>query len=169
MKPLNSAQIRRQTLLFRIYFIIFILFAFVPVYAFVKSYDVQKRAVISDIDDYKTLLNKQQQLHQKIDTLYNRMSLLNTGKVENDQLLERYIADSKDDIIRLVGNDSSDAFMHYASLMKNIDNMLHLKDTIIQIRNRERAAYIDLTECMNNTRKIKQDLSTDPSRKFTAQ
>jgi len=47
--------------------------------------------------------------------------------------------------------------------MSNVESILRQKDTILSISNKEHLALTDLLECMNKTRKIKQDLSYDPS------
>ena len=168
MKSHNYKQVRSRTLIFWLYFIVLTFFSFLPVFCFVKSYEVQKEYILADINLYKELLNKQQMLHQKIDSLYNDMALLNSGKVENNLFLEYFIADNKNNIARLINKDSTVEFKHYSFLMENIDNMLKLKDTIRVINNKEQLAYNDLLECIGKTRKIKKDISFDPTRNFSS-
>lgn len=140
---------------------------YLPVYFFFRSCKSQNEYIAKDLNSYKEILNKHQILKQKIDSLYNQLSLLNTGKVTNDLFLEKYIADNKAEISRTIGADSSTEFKSYALLVSNIDNMLRQKDTILGISNKEQLALSDLQECMNKTRKVKQDLSYDPTRNFS--
>jgi hypothetical protein len=168
MKSHNYKQVKSRTLIFWTYFIILTFFAFLPVFCFVKSYEIQKEYINFDINNYKELLNKQLVLQQKIDSLYNDMALLNSGKVENNLFLEYYIAENKDKIDKVIDKDSTVEFKHYAFLMDNINNMLKLKDTIRVISNKEQLAYKDLLECINKTRKIKKDISYDPARNFSS-
>lgn len=95
------------------------------------------------------------------------MALLNTGRVDNDLFLEKYIAGNKNEIIRIIGGDSITTFKQYSYLMNNVNNMLKQKDTIIGISNKEALALNDLKECMNKTGKVKKELSFDPTRSFT--
>jgi len=94
--------------------------------------------------------------------------LLNTGKVNNDLFLEKYIADNKIDINKTIGADSITEFRQYNLLMGNIENILKQKDTILGITNKEQMASTDLIGCINKTRKVKKDLSFDPSRNFSS-
>lgn len=149
------------------YFLL-IFFSCLPVYFFFKSCKAQNEYIAQDLNKYKELLNKHQLLKVKIDSLYDELVLLNTGKVSNDLMLEKYIADNKNEVIKSIGSDSLIEFIHYALLMGNIDNVLKQKDTILQISNKEQLALTDLRECMNKTRKVKQDLSFDPTRNFSA-
>lgn len=167
MKPQNYKQIRVRKIYFWLSFAILVLFALLPVVSFIKSYDAQKEIILADINDYKEILNKQLVLHQKVDSLYDQMLLLNTARVGNSLALERHIADNKNTVLMLIGKDSNE-FAHYCILMKNIDNILMLKDSIRMIDNHEKIAYRDMMECIDKSHKIKRDLSYDPARRFSA-
>ena len=83
-------------------------------------------------------------------------------------MLEKYIADNKIEIIKTIGADSITEFRQYTLLMANIENILQQKDTILGIANKEQMELSDLMECINKTRKVKKDLSFDPSRNFSS-
>jgi len=129
---------------------------------------MQTNYIVRDINSYKELLNKHRLLKQKTDSLFNQLTLVNTGKVINDLFLEKYIADNRNEMVRLIGADSGIAFKQYGYLMNNIQGMLKQKDSLIGIFNRENLALKDLLECMNKTRKVKKDLFYDPTRSFSA-
>jgi hypothetical protein len=168
MEKLNYKDVNHATRLFWATFALLLLFSFLTVYFFLESSRVQHSYIIKDINDYKALLNKQQLIKQQTDSLYSQLSLLNTGKVDNDPLLEKYIADNKNKLCQIIGNDSVKEFQQYAYLMNNLDNMLRQKDTIIGITSKEKLALNDLMACMNKIRKVKSDLSFDPTRNFSA-
>lgn len=167
LKKLNFKEVRRATTMFWCTFLLLLIFSIIPVYFFLKSYQSQNDYIVKDINSYKELLNKHQLLKQKIDSVYNQLSLLNTGKVSNDLFLEKYIADNKNEIVRIIGDDSTKDFKQYGYLMNNIEGILKQKDTLIGISNRESLALSDLMDCMNKTRKVKKDLSFDPARSFS--
>lgn len=168
MKTLNNTEVNYATCIFWISFALLISLTYLPVYFFFKSCKAQNEYITQDLNNYKQLLNKHQLLKVKIDSLYNELALLNTGKVGSDLMLEKYIADNKNEVIKAIGTDSLTEFKHYALLVANIDNILKQKDTILQVTNKEQLASADLRECMNKTRKVKQDLSFDPTRNFSA-
>lgn len=167
MKPVNYENIKRKTLIFWGYFAILVICAFIPVLLFFKSYGVQKQYIANDILACKKVLNKQIVLHNKVDSLYTLMQLLNTNQVRSDLFLEKYIADNKNEIIRVIDEDSA-AFRHYSLLLSEVDKMLLLKDSIRGITDREQLALKDLTDCIKYTRKIQLDLTYDPQRNFSS-
>jgi len=168
MKKLNHKEVLRATFLFWLAFILLLIFSVFPVYFFLKSYQAQNDYILKDLNSYKELLNKYQVVKQKTDTLFNQMTLLNTGKVENDLFLEKYIADNKNEIMHILGDDSVAELKQYSYLMNNVNSMLKQKDTVMVISSKEQLAQNDLLECMNKTRKVKKDLSFDPTRNFSA-
>ncbi len=168
MEKFNNKDVNHATRLFWATFALLLFFSFFTVYFFLESSRVQHSYILKDINDYKALLNKHQLIKQQTDSLYNQLSLLNTGKVDNDPLLEKYIADNKNEICKTIGSDSVKEFRQYAYLMNKLDNMLRQKDTIIGISGKEKLALNDLVDCMNKTRKVKSDLSFDPTRNFSA-
>lgn len=87
-KKQNAAEIQRETRKFLLFFLVLSLVSFNALYFFYKSYSVQYAIIQKDVVSYKAVLNKQQVLYDKLDTIYYRMNLLNTDKVENNVFLE---------------------------------------------------------------------------------
>jgi hypothetical protein len=135
---------------------------------FFKSCAAQSNGISNDIAAYKEILNKQQLLKFKIDTIYSQMSLLNTGKVSNDVFLGNYISKNIQDTRKIIGEDSVTEFRYYASLLNRMDNMMNLKNDLIKIIDKEQLALKDLNECIDKTNKVKKELSKDPTRSFQA-
>lgn len=140
---------------------------FSSVYLFFKSYALQRSSIQNDIMDYKEILNKQQVLQTKIDTIYYQMSLLNTGQVKNDVFLGNYISENIQQTKNIIGKDSISEFSHYSFLLTKMDSILALKNEIIVISDKERLALKDLNECMGKITKVKSELSQDPTRGFS--
>lgn len=163
---LNTDNVRRSFFKFLGYFAVLVLFSFLSVYLFLKSYAIQRNNTQEDIIAYKEILNKQQILKSKIDTIYYQMSLLNTGKVRNDAFLGNYISQNIQQTRVVIGQDSISEFKHYYFLLNKLDSVMALKNEIIQISDRERLALKDLNECMGKIYKVKSELSKDPTRGF---
>ena len=157
---------RRAYFKFTAHFVVLSMLIFLSVYLFFKSYEIQRNNIRNDIVAYKEILNKQQVLKSKIDTIYYQMSLLNTGRVKNDVFLENYIYQNIQQTRDIIGADSVSEFKHYSFLLSRLDSILVLKDEIIVISNKERLALKDLKECMGKITKIKADISKDPTRAF---
>lgn len=148
------------------HFTVLSLLMFLSVYLFFKSYGVQRNNIQDDVIAYKEILNKQQILKSKIDTIYYQMSLLNTGQVKNDVFLGNYISQNIQQTRDIIGTDSISAFKHYSFLLNRLDSILVLKNDIIVISDKERLALKDLNECMGKITKVKAEISKDPTRGF---
>lgn len=166
MKKLNQKEVRKETHKFIITFILLTGYSFLLLCFFYLSSEYQYKKIQNDLVRYKITLNKQQVLKQKIQTIYDQMSLLNTGKVSNDIFLEYYIYKNVNEAQILVGSDSLSDFKHYSFLFHNIDKMLKLKDTTIIISNKEQMALKDLNECIKKFSEVRTQLKTDPTRRF---
>lgn len=140
--------------------------SFMSIFLFLESYTIQHKNIENDILAYKEILNKQEELKVKIDTIYYQMSLFNTGKVRNNIFLGNYISKNIQDARDKIGVDSTSAFKHYTFLLIKLDSMLLLKNDIIKIEDKERFAYRELQGCVKNMSKIKTELSKDPTRSF---
>lgn len=170
-KPPNNQNYiakRKEVFKFMAYFSVLSAFLFLSVYLFFKSHAIQRDRINSDIVAYKNILNKQQVLKSKIDTIYYQMTLLNTGSVKNDVFLGNYIAQNIDHTRDIIGTDSIADFKHYSFLLSRLDSTLRLKNEIITISDKERLSLLDLNECMGKIAKVKGELSKDPTRGFHA-
>ena len=162
----NREHLRKELFRFSAYFIVLAALSFTAVYLFYKTYAKQSDSLRNDVIAYETILNKQQALKAKIDTIYYQMSLVNTGRVENDVFLEDYISQNIQDTRKLIGDDSISEFKQYAYLLSNIDSLMILKDNITAIGSQEQLALKDLMECMGKTSKVQKALAQDPTRGF---
>ncbi len=166
LKSINYKNIYLQFTYFFAKFIFLILAFFLVIYFFFESSDQQKKQVSRDITAYKTVLNKQYTLQNKVDTVYYYMRLLNTGKVQNDGALELYIIKQVQEIKNLVKAEKSEDFSYYNLLFTQLDSLLLLKSQIIQVNTEEALALKDLTECLNRFKTVHKELNDDPIRKF---
>jgi len=156
----------KESLKFIAYFAVLSILIFLSVSLFFKSYTIQRNSIKNDIVAYKKILNKQQVLRSKIDTIYYQMSLLNTGRVNNDEFLGNYISQNIQQTRKIIGKDSVSDFKHYSFLLTRLDSILALKNDIIVISDKERLALRDLNECIGKITKVKAELAKDPTRGF---
>jgi hypothetical protein len=156
---LNSKDIKIEVLKFLCHFIVLSILSFYSVYFLFESFNNQNNRIKLDVENYKEILNKQQDLKLKIDTIYYQMSLLNTGKVDNDLILGNYISKNIKETKNLIGDDKNNDFKHYSLLLSKIDTILYLKNELTNISDKENLSLRDLKECIGKVTKIKKELS----------
>lgn len=166
LKSVNYKYIYFQFAYFFIKFIYLILVVFLVIYFFFESSDQQHKQVEEDVLRYKSVLNNQYNLQNKVDTLFYYMHLLNTGKVENDRLLEQYIVKQLQETKNLLKSSGEENFNCYNLLVTQLDSLLFLKNQLIQVNKEETLAFKDLNECLNRFKTIHKELNDDPFRKF---
>lgn len=158
MQALNKKQVARKTIQFWSIFLILVIYTHLIVYFFIWSTEKQNAVFTETLNNYKRTLNKQILLNNKIDSLYMQMSYLGTDKIDNQLFLEKYIADNKNEINKLIDKDSTANFSVYARITKNLNTMLFLKDSIIKVTNREAFVKNDLLKCIEDNKKVKADI-----------
>jgi hypothetical protein len=163
---LNASSVRKSFLRFLAFFAVVIFLSFLSIFFFLKSYAIQRDNIQKDIVAYKEVLNKQEVLKSKMDTIYYQMSLLSTDKVRNDVFLSSYISKNIQETREIIGNDSISEFKGYSFLLNRLDSIMALKTEIIDISDKERLALKDLNECMGKISKVKSEISKDPTRGF---
>jgi len=166
-KKLNKSDVRVGIWKFILSFAVLSVVTFVCVLFFFKSYDTQREGIRRESEAYKDLIDRSDVLKQHVDNIYERMNQLNTDKVENEIFLRTNIIDNIRDAKNIMGKDSTQSFKHYAILMKQIETMLTLKNSISGVQYRKRIAVRDLNECRNRISVANKELKIDPTRKFT--
>ncbi|MCU7613051.1 type VI secretion system transmembrane protein TssO [Chryseobacterium sp. GMJ5] len=166
-KKLNTSDVRIGIWKFILSFIILSVVSFCAVFFFFKSYDIQRKGIQKEIDDYRNLLSRNELLKIQVDSIQYRMTLLDINKVDNDILLRNYIMENVRDAKKIMGADSAQNFKHYSILLKKIEPMLALKSQIIMVSNKEQTAIRDLNACMGKVDRVNHQLRVDPTRKFT--
>jgi hypothetical protein len=73
--------------------------------------------------------------------------MIANDKVQNDEFLRDNIVEDIHDCKNIMGKDSVKEFKQYASLLKNINEMVSLKDKLISASLEEKAALNNLQEC----------------------
>ena len=166
MKAKNVQEIYKKSTHFWLLFGVLVSFSIVSVYLFFWAAQQQREAFNNRIMAYKTIVNKQIALNEKIDSLYLQMTYLDRTRVDNTLFLAKYISDNKESIVKTIGNDSTANFTIYARLTKNLNKLLLLKDSVVRISTREELMKKDLNDCIQKNRKISSDISGKTRRSF---
>jgi len=153
-KKLNSNDVRNGIIRFVLSFIVLISISLTTVFLFFKSSKIQKEQIQKELNAYKNVLSRNELLKIKMDTIYYKMALLNTDRVQNDIFLRNSILEDLQDTKNIMGADSSKSFKQYSTLTKNIGKMTIFKNELINVTAKERNAIRNLNECMGKVEKI---------------
>lgn len=166
-KRLNSNDVRNGIIRFILSFIILISISLTTVFLFFKSSTIQKEQIQKELNDYKSVLSRNELLKIKMDTIYYKMALLNTDRVQNDIFLRNSILEDLQDTKNIMGTDSSKSFKQYATLTKNIGKMTIFKNELINVTAKERNALRSLNECIGKVGKMNTQMkSNEPGGKI---
>lgn len=153
-KKLNKDDVRNGVLRFILSFVVLAAVSFLTVFLFFKSSEIQKQQIQMELNDYKSVLSRNELIKNKMDTIYYKMNLLNSNKVDNDIFLRNSILEDLQDTKNIMGADTVKAFRQYASLTKNIGKMTVFKNELINITAKEQNALRSLNECIGKVGKI---------------
>jgi hypothetical protein len=159
-KKLNKDDVRNGILRFVLSFAVLLTISFITVFLFFRSSEVQKQQIQQELNDYKSVLSRNELLKIKMDTIYYKMNLLNSNKVENDIFLRNSILEDLQDTKNIMGADTAKSFKQYAVLTKNIGKMTVFKNELINITAKEQNALRSLNECMGKVGKINSQLKS---------
>ena len=156
---LNKNDVRKGVFRFILSFIILSGITFLSVFLFYNSSAAQQKYVKKQMEDYKQMITKSEQLDAKFNDIYSDMMLLSNNKVDNDIYLSNKIVEDIRDCRNVIGTDSVKNFKQHASFIKNIEkDMMPLKNELISINIKEQAAERKLYEC---TGKVKRKIQND--------
>lgn len=162
-KKLNTDDVRKGIIRFIFSFIILISITLTTVFLFFKSSKIQKEQIQKELNDYKNVLSRNELLKIKMDTIYYKMALLNTDRVQNDIFLRNSILEDLQDTKNIMGPDSTKAFKQYATLTKNIGKMTIFKNELINVTAKERNALRSLNECIGKVGKMNSQMKPSTS------
>lgn len=163
-RKLNKNDVRNGVLRFAFSFVVLVATCLLTVFLFFRSSKIQKEQIQQELNDYKSILSRNELLKVKLDTIYYKMSLLNSNRVENDIFLRNSILEDLQDTKNIMGTDSIKSFRQYATLTKNIGKMTIFKNDLINITAKERNALRNLQECIGKVEKMNSQIKTkDPS------
>lgn len=160
-KKLNKDDVRSGIFRFVLSFTILLIISFLTVFLFFRSSEVQKQQIQKELNDYKSVLSRNELLKIKMDTIYYKMNLLNSNKVENDIFLRNSILEDLQDTKNIMGADTVKSFRQYATLTKNIGKMTVFKNELINITAREQNALRSLNECIGKVGKMNSQMKSN--------
>ena len=157
MKPLNAPDIATAYFRFLGHFLLLMLSVVLIVYAFLHTFTEQTRRLRDHRDQYARVLFTQRQMGQKTDSIYADLSVLNTGQVGSERLIEQRVLHQKDELDRMLNHKDLRAQPHeaYRRVTDCVNEMLVLKDSIHNVEGRIREVRHDLRDCQKTGQRKK--------------
>ena len=128
-------------------FVILTGMTFLALFMFFKSSELQQKEIEKSVSDYITLQSKNDLLQDRMETIYTQMNTLASDKVQNEVFLRDNIIESIRDCKNIMGADSIKEFKQYSTLIKNMSEMVSLKNDLIVVSAQEDVANRNLQEC----------------------
>lgn len=147
-KTLNRKDVRKATWRFITSFLVLTLAGFLTVFLFFKSSNQQNKNMRKDLDAYHNVIGKNEALKIKMDSIYYKLSLLNTDRVSNQIELRNQIFKDLNDSRNFIGEDSLVDLKHYTKLLHDIEPMISFKDELMKLNSHENAVYNQLQDCL---------------------
>jgi hypothetical protein len=161
MKALNHSEITQKYLTFLAYFSVLLFFSVSCGYFFNKTCEAQTNALLVKKNDYDFAFRSTTSLSVKIDSLNLLLKLVNTGKVGNEQALEKAIlALNNETSIELdhLEQTQQGNYTLYRKFVLGVANALDGKKSFQSILEEEKTLNKKLNECRKANEKVEKSL-----------
>lgn len=132
--------------------------SFLALFMFFKSSEFQQKEIAESVSKYITLQSKNELLQDRMETIYSRMNMLASDKVQNEVFLRDNIIESIRDCKNIMGQDSIKEFKQYSTLIRNMSEMINLKNDLISVASQEQIAMRNLQECQSRLNGASENL-----------
>lgn len=152
MKARNSKEVTRGYLLFAIAMCCTILTGIGCIWSFVLTAEREVARMDIRSQEYDAVFAQQIVLTEKVDSLYNNLARLNSGKRINEVLLQNKISTQKMNLIGILEQMNGDDALLYNKLSEQINPALQAKDSIRILNLQVEQVKADLQRCMQDNR-----------------
>jgi|SRR5690554_2420955 len=149
-KALNYKEIRKKSLRFILSLSALSLYSFICIIFLYETKANKDDIILDKINAYNLISDKDVILTNKLESIYDKMTLIATNKVKNERFLRENIINEIRDCNNIIGEDSLSHFKHYKPLLESLDDMILLKSQLISINEEKSRVVRDLLECQDN-------------------
>ena len=164
MKPLNNKEVKKGFHVFLLHLIVLLGISLLSLFCLIQTREVQISQLISQLDSYDRIQNKQLMLSDKIDSVLYDLALLNTDKIQHSVFMQARISHEKEQIEQLLQSSDSTHFLVYVRLMNLVNPALARKDSIDGQLSREEFLKQSLFDCMHKYNDTKRKVDYNPIR-----
>jgi hypothetical protein len=157
MKPQNDKEIYRGYWLFSLYLAACVLIGVSTYIFYTKTLSVELEHIVDKTEEYDKIYVLQNELSEKIDSLYRYVSMFNTNM--NDALLLNSVSKRKREIVAYMENLSSRDVRMYRRLMGEVNTFLALKDSIRLAKEEDDRSRRELKQCIEDNKQMKRKMT----------
>jgi hypothetical protein len=150
MKSLNQQEIQQAFNRFLAWFAGLLLATVTCVYSYVHTSSHQLGELSRQKETFDEVFLMDATLADRVDSLYVYMGLLNTGRLQDDQQMQRLITRKKEALTKQVNQQqkSQQYFAVYNRLFSHVNEMLLQKDSLNKTTMEEQDLREQLTDCL---------------------
>jgi hypothetical protein len=153
MKSKNIKEIRHGYLLFAVGMCCSIAVGFGCVWSFLLTADSEVARMEIRSGEYDVTFESQIALTERVDSLYNNIALLNSGKRMNEPVLHNRISTQKMNLIGTIASmDKRDALL-YGLMSDRVNTILQMRDSIRLVSSQVEQMKGDLQRCIDDNRR----------------
>lgn len=161
MKSLNNKDVRRGYMRFSWAMVVVIAMPVVMCYALYSTAAHESKLIESRSVAFDNTFTQQIEIVDKVDTLYNYISILNTSPRINDVVVQSVISSKKMSLMdELESLDSKDVLL-YRNLLNSVNRFLTIKDSIRIVANEEQTVRLELKRCITADQQASRKLSLE--------
>lgn len=152
MKARNSNEVARGYVLFAVSMLFAILVGLGCVWSFFMTADREVARMELRSREYDATFSRQIALTERVDSLYNNIALLNSGRQFNEIVLKNRISTQKMDLMRTLDDINQGDALLYGKMAENINTVLQVKDSISLVSGQVQQVKGDLQRCIQDNR-----------------
>ncbi len=161
-KKLNQKDVSRGIRNFILSFIGLTAVTFLALFFLFKSSAVQGENIVKEMDDYRSIIERNKVLSEKLTEIQYNMEAIGTDNIANSGALQDRLLESIKECRAVIGEDSSSSFKHYSMLLDDMNAMMNQKALLLNLSSNESNAKRDFEDCMDRMGKIQKALSENP-------
>ncbi len=161
MKPRNNKEIWRAYIKFSFSLICSASIVVLLSFFFVQTSKEELLLIGEKTQEYDKVNAYQNELVEKVDTLYSYMRLLNTSEKINDVLLQKMISKKKMSFLTGLNNIKDDDSYLYKKFGKQMSTFLVINDSLRILSREVELAREDLSRCIEDNKKLVRKLSIE--------
>ncbi|MCC8035013.1 MAG: type VI secretion system transmembrane protein TssQ [Rikenellaceae bacterium] len=152
MNAKNSREVTKGYLWFTFAMCASILTGMVSLWCFLTTAGKEMEYINLRSGEYDAAFSNQIMLTEKVDSLYNNLTLLNSGQLVNQTVLYNRISNQKMNLLRVLEELADNDAVLYKSLSDNINDVLQVKDSIRLLDSQVELVKGDLQRCILDNR-----------------
>jgi hypothetical protein len=157
MKAKNNNDINRGYLRFSCFLVACIFIGISGYSLYMKTVEIELNRIVEKTSEYDKIYVRQNDLVNRIDSLYQYINLFNTNL--NDALLLNLVSERKQEILASMEDMNSRDIRLYQKLTSEMNTFFDMKDSIRLLTSEEILVKRELKKCIENNKQAVRKLT----------